>query len=216
MRLTFIDKKILTSAGDVMACVFRPDRPLHFIPGQFVQLKKIGDAQKNARAFSMASASDAETITFLMKHLADGIISGFLATAPYGTEIEAGDVHGKFVCDARDTDRVYVATGTGLAPIMSFITSLSSVPCTTLFGVRDRTHLFWIDRLPHPNIITLSRGDDVWTGAHGRVTEHVPAVHAAHPHAAWYLCGNSEMIKEVRAQLLTAGVAPTLIHFEIY
>jgi ferredoxin-NADP reductase len=155
-----------------------------------------------------------------MKHIPDGHVSGFLATASAGAVLEASAPLGRFILDPTDTDRIFVATGTGLAPIISFIETLSAqnaaTPYTTLFGVRHETDLFWNEKLPEDSLITLSQPSENWTGMRGRVTDYVPALLAARPTAAWYICGNPEMVTAVRKILLDAGIPPSAIHFEIY
>lgn len=216
MILGLTEKQELTA--ETSAYTFEPRSDFVFKCGQFVQLRRIGDPQKLARSFSMASSPQATHITFVMKNLPDGHMSGFLAAAPIGTTIEASNPLGRFTLDTADTDRVFIATGTGLAPIMSFIecSCAPRVPTRILFGCRDEERLFWQKKLPSDALITLSRPSPAWSGLSGRVTDHVPTLIAEHSLAAWYICGNPEMVKEVRAQLIAAGVAPHAIHFEIY
>ncbi len=216
MQLTLISKADLTPT--VKSYTFEPESELNFEPGQFVMLKQVGAEQKFARAFSIVSEKNSSNIVFIMKHNPEGHVSGFLATAEIGSKIETGSPVGRFVLNPSDTDRVFVATGTGLAPIVSFFNSknIDTAPHTTLFGVRNEDDIFWADRLPENSLITLSQPSDSWPGLRGRVTAHTEKIISAHPHAAWYLCGNPEMVSEVRAQLIAAGVDKTAIHFEIY
>lgn len=214
MHLTLIKKEDLTPT--VKSYTFEPEQPLDFKPGQFVMLKQIDAEQKLSRAFSIVSAPESSNLVFLMKHNPLGHVSGFLATADLGAQIETGAAVGRFILNPTDTDRVFIATGTGLAPIASFVALASSVPHTTLFGVRTESDLFWTDKLPKDSLITLSQPSEKWTGLSGRVTAHTATLIKQHPHAAWYMCGNPDMVKEVRAQLIDAGIQTSAIHFEIY
>lgn len=222
MRITLAARHQLTQFTDEF--IFTAPTRLAFQPGQFVMLKKSGDEQKNARAFSIASAPNDNTLTFIMKRLVGGVISGFLSIEPLGVEIDCGPALGRFILNPADTARIYVAAGTGLAPIMSFLewekiqneNKITIPPALLIFGEHDETHLFWTNRLPKNSLITLSIPSAAWTGLRGRVTAHTAALLEKNPTAAWYLCGNPEMVKEVRAQLLASGVADIKIHFEIY
>jgi ferredoxin-NADP reductase len=216
MQLTLIKKTDLTPT--VKSYTFKPELPFIFEPGQFVMLKQVGAEQKCARAFSIVSEKDSDDIVFIMKHNPVGHVSGFLATAELGAVIETGAPVGRFVLNPADTDRVFVATGTGLAPIVSFFNSknIATAPHTTIFGVRHEEDIFWADRLPKNSLITLSQPSESWEGLKGRVTAHTETLISEHPNAAWYMCGNPEMVSEVRAQLIAAGVEKTAIHFEIY
>lgn len=216
MRLTLIKKEDLTPT--VKSYTFTPEMPLHFVPGQFVMLKQIDAEPKFARAFSIVSEKNSDNLVFLMKHNPEGHVSGFLATAEVGAQIESGAPVGRFVVNPADTERIFVATGTGLAPIVSFLNSpdINSVPNTTLFGVRHEEDIFWKNLLPENSMITLSQPSENWTGLTGRVTDHTRVLQQEHPNAAWYLCGNPAMVSEVRAQLIDGGVDKSAIHFEIY
>lgn len=218
MKLTLTEKIELTAG--IRAYTFTAESDLPFIAGQFVMLKKLEDAAKNARAFSFASRPGTPTISFVMKHVPTGTISGFLADSEIGVQLETSKPLGRFVLNPADTDRVFIATGTGLAPIISFLEhekiTPSGVPHTTLFGVRDEASLYWNDKLPESSLITLSQPSADWHGLVGRVTAHVPELAAQHANAAWYLCGSPDMVKDVRAQLIEHGVAQPNIHFEIY
>lgn len=216
MQLTLISKADLTPT--VKSYTLKPESEFNFEPGQFVMLKQVGAEQKFARAFSIVSEKNSDNVVFIMKHNPQGHVSGFLATAEIGAQIESGNPVGRFVLNPTDTDRVFVATGTGLAPIASFFNSkhIQSASHTTLFGVRNEADIFWTDRLPENSLITLSQPSDSWTGLRGRVTAHIEDLISSHPSAAWYLCGNPEMVSQVRAQLVAAGIDKTAIHFEIY
>lgn len=217
MIFTLCEKNVLTES--VRSYVFQPEGEFVFAPGQFVQLHQIGAEQKLARAFSVASAPGEKKVTFLIKHNDGGHVSDFLERAQVGAQLEGGTALGRFLVHPDDSARVFIATGTGLAPIMSFIESgflSGEVPTKMLFGVRDRAHLFWEKKMPRDARITFSRPDNSWKGLRGRVTEHVPALLSKMPNATWYICGNPEMVKEVRAQLLAAQIPPADIHFEIF
>ncbi len=215
MLLTLIKKQIVTP--EIWSFTFTSPEPVQFNPGQFVMLRQPNALPKYNRAFSIANAPNTKEITFLIKKIPNGHVSGYLETAAPGVSIEAGQPVGRFTLNPTDTDRVFVATGTGLAPIISFIESKPTIPFALLFGVRSETDLFWTEKLDTTKTtITLSQPSDVWTGARGRVTAHIDSTIKNHPEAAWYLCGSPDMVKEVRAQLLAHGVTATNIHFEIF
>ena len=120
----------------------------------------------------------------------------------------------------------FVATGVGLAPIIGMIRSLAEKKNEAhkihlLFGVREEDDLFWIERLEsmkqqYPQFdfaVTLSRPTLQWTGLKGRVTDHILQDIGTH---ACYLCGNVDMVKDVRTILLENGVHAENIHFEIF
>ncbi len=216
MFLRLTKKSDLTPT--IRAYTFSVDEPLNFIPGQFVMLKQPHAEQKFARAFSIVGTPGTRELTFLMKHFDDGHISGYLASAERGAMIEASLPLGRFTLNPADETRVFIASGTGIAPIISFLKN--GAIAQTLFGVRSEADLFWTEHLPPaPDThITLSQPspNQTWTGLIGRVTAHLPALIAENKNAAWYVCGNPEMVRDVRALLLAANCEPANIHFEVY
>ncbi|MBP7992170.1 MAG: oxidoreductase, partial [Candidatus Magasanikbacteria bacterium] len=59
---------------------------------------------------------------------------------------------------------------------------------------------------------TLSQPSENWKKTRGRVSEHLTLL----PEARYFICGNPEMVKDVRAQLLEKAVPVTNIHLEIF
>jgi len=120
-----------------------------------------------------------------------------------------------------------VATGAGIAPIMSIINNQLDKKQNTqkiilLFGVRSQEDIFFVNYLEKLNKylnfsyqITLSRPDEngEWTGLRGRVTDHIEGDFVGHQ---IYLCGNATMVKDVREILINKKVEPKQIHFEIF
>lgn len=216
--MQLLNKIILTPEIHAYTCA--PETSFTFKPGQFVMLRQPGAEPKFNRAFSMASAPSVQEVTFLMKYNPEGHVSGYLAASKPGAKLEASEPTGRFILNPDDTERIFVATGTGLAPIVSFIDHLihepDGIPFTTMFGVRSEENLFWTEKLPENSIVTLSQPSPTWTGTTGRVTAHVHALHAEHPAASWYLCGSPDMIKDTRSQLLDLGVPASALHFEVY
>jgi hypothetical protein len=92
-----------------------------------------------------------------------------------------------------------------------------------LFGVRAEADLFatnWLNNLKTKYssfkfFTTLSRPEESWAGLKGRVTEQLGKLDIT-TNADYYLCGNLEMVKQVRELLAAKGVAPGSVHFEIF
>ena len=85
---------------------------------------------------------------------------------------------------------------------------------TLLFGVRNEVDLFeqgelqrWEERFERFNFVpTLSRPEPGWTGATGRVTEHLNAMELPSDDIQVYLCGNGAMIQDAIALLEARGI----------
>jgi NAD(P)H-flavin reductase len=64
---------------------------------------------------------------------------------------------------------------------------------------------------------TLTRANGDWVGRRGRVLIHLADVLSGrHNETDVYLCGQPEMVSEVREQLLAAGLDESALFFERY
>ncbi|MBI2436649.1 MAG: hypothetical protein HYV41_02835 [Candidatus Magasanikbacteria bacterium] len=206
------------------------ERPDHFVfrAGQFVQFQ-IPDGEKTIwRSYSIASNTHDTHIELCLKFLSEGKGSRYFNALKVGDPVSFKEPQGKFVCSNDVQAYYFVATGVGIAPIMSMIreeleVKKSEKEIQLLFGVRSEDDVFWVDRLEELKrryplfnyMITLSqpKPNGGWTGLRGRVTEHI--LHHLVSHS-FYVCGNAEMVKDVREILIKNGVATKQIHFEIF
>jgi NAD(P)H-flavin reductase len=132
----------------------------------------------------------------------------------------AGPAGHFYLRDDPSRDLLFVATGTGIAPIRSMLLANVERPvpqrATLFWGLRSRRDLYYQEELTELQrrhsefsfITTLSRPDPEWTGRTGRVThlvaEEVPDV----KRLAVYLCGNSGMIEDVTGIVQAKGLCP--------
>lgn len=211
--------------------IFSFTRPAGFTfkAGQFVQFKIPHGNSPVWRSYSIASAPSVPYLDFAIKIIPGGIASEHLKKLNPGETIIFTGPEGRFVTSFDLPSRkVFIGTGTGLAPIMSIITDrveagLPDEQLELIFGVRMETDIFWEEELLRlagkcsnfKHIITLSRPEnDSWAGPMGRVTAHINSERG--PGTEYFVCGSLEMIKDVRAILLANQVSMKQIHFEIF
>jgi methane monooxygenase component C len=213
--------------------------PVRFDPGQYVRLTL--NALGIARDYSMANASsDGREVEFLLRVLPDGAFSGYIADgAEVGELVTVEGPFGKFCLrDTPDTTPVFVAGGTGLAPILSMLRSLAAEqpdpattnPATTntvatlIFGNTNPGDLFFGQELAEltkalPGLIVhrclMNPGPD-WTGEVGLVTDALTAHIETPPAHSYYLCGPPPMIAATRDLLAGRGVPRTQIYEETF
>lgn len=194
-----------------------------FVPGQFVQVRVPDGDALLLRSYSLSSTPVDPYLELCVKILSGGKASALLDSLQIGEQIEISEPRGFFVIQPEHAKRkIFIATGTGIAPIMSMIEGSHGSEGTTtlLFGVRTEEDLFWTERfekIKHnqsgfDSAVTLSQPSSGWTGKKGRVTEHLPIELSAE----YYICGNAEMVKDVRHLLLADGVNTKSIHLEIF
>lgn len=136
---------------------------------------------------------------------------------------------GKFVMPKNSgKQKVFVATGCGIAPIRSMLSDYlgtgGRAPVVLYWGLRFESDLFWQEELAdfvaaHQNFtyhVTLSKPTDHWQAMKGRVTDHVVDNVSGLLESEFYLCGNREMIVEMRKLLMDAGVTSDQIFTEIF
>lgn len=222
--------------GMVRLEIARPDG-LDFHAGQFVELSlpatpgAPGDGRRSAghhngsaghhdgewRAYSLASPPErARSMEFVVKAIPTGAFSGRLSPQIVGSDIGVRGPFGDAYLRSGDRDVLMVATGSGIAPVLSMLLHAAEVGdqrrFTVFHGVRDETGAVVADvlkrqqdrcRIELVQCISRPQRADVGAGYVGRVT---PAVQRQVGDASQfdaYLCGEPDMCSTV-ARLLEA------------
>ncbi|MGV0792848.1 FAD-binding oxidoreductase [Mycolicibacterium sp. XJ1819] len=188
--------------------------PLRWEAGQYVQvtIPAIGAT----RSYSMANLSDGgRELELLIRLLPGGRFSGHVAAGlATGEPVRLRGPFGNFTFRG-DRRPVFVAGGTGIAPILAMLRSLArtepAVEARLVFGVATEEDLVVTDllaelgsALPNLDVVpTVEWPGPSWTGAVGVVTDHLGV---PDPDSAYYLCGPPAMTTAVEAHL--AGVPP--------
>ncbi|HVG02845.1 MAG TPA: hypothetical protein VM842_08135, partial [Nitrospira sp.] len=147
--------------------------------------------------------------------------STFLFGLRAGSRTEFKGPAGAFYLrDDGTRDLLFVATGTGIAPLRSMIMAQlerASVQSVTLFwGLRSQRDLYLQEELDalaraHPTfsyVTTLSQPEPDWHGVSGRVTALIEQRITSVSNLSVYLCGGSGMIKDVTTKLHAKGLCP--------
>jgi len=180
------------------------------------------------RPYSIVSPpSHADRITLLLNLVPGGPGSTYLFSLKEGDRTTFKGPAGSFYLKGETTrDLLFVATGTGIAPIHSMILAQlergTPQRITLLWGLRSQRDLYYQEefaalarQFPQFSFFTtLSRPEEGWSGSSGRVTGLVPERVSSVANLAVYLCGNSGMIQEVTALIQAHGLCP--IHKEKY
>ena len=197
---------------------------IDFKAGQFVsfEVPKEGQPRPVTRPYSIASPPEQrERILLVLNLVQGGPGSNYLFSLREGERTSFKGPAGAFYLrDDGTKDLLFVATGTGIAPMRSMILAQlqrqPDRPVTLFWGLRSQRDLYWQDELStlaatHPHFsftTTLSRPEPGWQGTSGRVTALVAARIASVKNVAVYLCGGNGMIKDVTATLNAKGLCP--------
>jgi len=196
--------------------------PLDWDPGQYVQITL--PAVGATRAYSMANLADeTRQLEFLIRLLPEGRFSGHVAAGlAKGEPVRVRGPHGQFGFRG-EHNPVFVAGGTGLAPVLAILQSLARTAPDTearlLFGVAEDVDLFGTDELgtllralPNLDVLTtVERPTPSWSGAVGRVTDQLGT---PDPSRSYYLCGPPGMVSAAEELLTAGGVGRERIHVE--
>ncbi|GJL70736.1 MAG: hypothetical protein NPIRA06_33710 [Nitrospirales bacterium] len=197
---------------------------IEFKAGQWISLNVWHPAlrQPVSRQYSIASPpSRYHQITLLFNRVPDGSGSNYLFGLNKGDPVTIQGPNGSFYLEEKPGQNlVFVATGTGIAPFRSMISTFLEQPeagnLTLFWGLRSERDLYYQHELAtlaqrHANfscITILSRPENDWKGPIGRVTTLVENHIASVSNVTFYLCGNGGMIRDTTAIVRKKGLCP--------
>ncbi len=198
------------------------DEPeLRFRPGQFLSVQVGIDAQENPilRSYSIASAPERRGELLLVLRLIEGGVgTQFFTALRIGEALRFTGPMGFFVNELlHPGDAVYVATGTGIAPILPMLDETlrrtESGRVYLYWGLRSERDLFYQDdilglssRHPRFSAQTYLSQPQSFTRLRGRITGPVLELLPTLTAPTFYLCGNGQMIEELKEALVARGV----------
>jgi NAD(P)H-flavin reductase/ferredoxin len=193
-----------------------------FSAGQYLQVI-LADGQR--RAFSMANASqDNDHVQLHIRHMPGaGFTSNTVPALQKGDQLEVELPHGDFYLRAESKrPLLFIAGGTGFAPIKSIIESLiksnSPRPISLFWGARDSSGIYsqqliakWQKRSPDLRfepVISDPVETSNWSGRRGLVHEAVLQSFPNLKDYDVYVCGAPAMVQTTRAALQTQRGLP--------
>jgi CDP-4-dehydro-6-deoxyglucose reductase, E3 len=216
---------------DVRELDLRLKEPTHiqFKAGQFIafDMTPPGGPRLIIRPYSIASPpQESDHVTIVFNRVPGGRGSTYLFSVKEGDTVVFEGPQGSFHLHERTRDMLFVATGTGIAPIRSMLLDLTNGgyggTARLYWGLRTRRDVYYrpeFDAMAArcPNLsftIALSRSDEGGEDYTGRVTGLVSERLASVKNLDVYLCGNHAMIRDVTEIVRAKGLCP--IYREIY
>ena len=216
-EITLFEKKITPSkisvieklTDDVIKVVLRlpPNSNFNFNSGQYVNIIK-GNL---TRSYSIANCSDHKNqLEFFIKNYENGLMSAyFFKEAKINDLLRLeGPIGTFFLRKAQNKNIIFLATGTGIAPIKSIIEELEKstddykdMKLWLFFGARYKDDLFWEPNLGKLNIKyipVLSIQDNDWNGAQGYVQDIALKQEIDLENTQVYACGSNDMINSAK------------------
>lgn len=201
---------------------------LSFKPGQFLQVEVPGTGLM--RSYSPVSTEvDLPRIDMLIRLLPGGVMSDWLSErAKVDDVVKIKGPYGAFYLrEKRPVPHIFVAGGTGLAPVLSMIDSLRQKggrrpPMLLNFGCATPEVLFYLEELELrrqwlPGLdtrICVDRGGEDGCYHAGSPVSALKPSDITHPDTVAYLCGPQGMIDAATARLIELGVQPANVFAE--
>ncbi|MFO7977792.1 MAG: hypothetical protein R6U64_03965 [Bacteroidales bacterium] len=191
------------------------EREFEFIPGQVIGLTH--DVDVEPRLYSIASGNEHPQVHILYTVKPDGFLTPGLAAMKPGKKVFYTLPFGKFT--GNEKPAVWIATGTGIAPFASMMFSGLAVNKTLIYGHRYPERLFFhrqIRDIIGDRYVPCCTRKKVEGIFYGRVTDYIRSQDTLDPTIPYYLCGNSEMVVDMRDLLIEKGIPYEKIIAEIF
>lgn len=205
-------------ASDVVCITLRtpPQNTLRFLPGQYVSVIGPGGLR---RSYSLANAPRADgKLQLHIKRVEGGALSAYwFGQAKVNDLLRLEGPLGTFFLRSQlPAHLLLLATGTGIAPILSLLQQLEANPPSAtqvalFWGNRHEQDIYLDLQQVAPNLgphitLVLSKPADDWSGHRGHVQHAVMAQHTDFSNTAVYACGSNAMIQSARESLVNAGL----------
>lgn len=213
-RLDSIEKV----AADVVHVVLRtpPRSALFYLAGQYVDV--IGK-EGVRRSYSVANAPREDgKLDLYIRQVPDGAMSQYwFEHAQANDLLRLEGPLGTFSLRSTPAKNlVFLATGTGIAPVKAMLEALSANPdqaagkqIHVYWGGRIESDIYWRPDFSHLDLTftpVLSRAGDLWAGRTGHVQQVLLDDGIAMSDAVVYACGSETMIHSARDVLIGAGL----------
>jgi CDP-4-dehydro-6-deoxyglucose reductase len=204
-------------ADDILKVILRfpPNQSLNFISGQYVNIVK-GDIK---RSYSIAnSPNENSSLEFFIKKYPGGLLSNYwFNEAKINDLLRIEGPKGTFFIrnNADCKNIVFLATGTGIAPVKSILESMADSPekyrnatIYVFWGVKYFKDLFWnpenlaVDIKYFP---VLSREENSLSES-GHVQNVLLSKNIELKESVVYACGSNDMIQEAKVKLTENGL----------
>jgi len=207
VRLDVVDRRRLTP--DVWELRFRPQRPVRFRPGQYLELDLTGhgsDRRGTRRAFSISSAPGDELTVAVRVPERPSAFKRALVGLDEGDVVRATSVSGDFTWPRTSRPMLLVAGGIGITPFVSQLRHHAGDDVVLVYGVAGADDVAYRDELAATGarvvVVSPERPDlpEGWTWAQGAfvtrevLDDHVPD----HRERTVYVSGPPAMVHAVR------------------
>jgi Na+-transporting NADH:ubiquinone oxidoreductase subunit F len=217
----------------VRLTILWPDEGITFRAGQYVQFEvpkyKLTSGPEY-RAYSICSdASEHQSLELVITKVPQGAVTTYVHEFLHeGEELRATGPYGKFYLKDSDRDILFIATGSGMAPIKSMLHQIEHEGVRRnvqfFFGARTVKDLYYQEELrawertlsSFRYVPTLSRvpEGEPWNGEKGRVTNLIDKYIPEGAHIDVYICGSPAMVDSCAEILKKKEIPEDRIFFD--
>jgi CDP-4-dehydro-6-deoxyglucose reductase len=205
-------------APDVLSVKLRfpPNTPFPFLAGQYIDVIGPGGIR---RSYSVANAPASDNqLQFHIRAVESGAMSQYWFDQAKVNDLLRinGPLGSFFTRHLSGLHLVFLATGTGIAPVKAMLEQLATgqlddqpLSTTLYWGGRQQQDLYADPSQWHPSlryVPVLSRAPDDWTGARGHVQHSLLGDKPDWANTVVYACGSNAMIQSAKAELTEAGL----------
>ena len=214
-------------APDIRRFTFRTEGPADFLPGQYALLH-LGPSLR--RAYSMCNLPGDRRLQFIARRYSGGVGSTTLAALSPGARLVVEAPFGTCTLKRRPGRTLFIAGGTGIAPILSLVQQAAAegfdpgAPVDVVYCTRRPTDLVAGDELAaavrslpngryRPCVEAEATADIFVTG---RATDAIAALALDPDDCTVYVAGPPVMVEAVKLSLREAGVPITRVFHDSF
>lgn len=225
IKATFLSKKVLSK--DVYEFTFGCKDPQNydFLPGQYLILIFSKDDKIIRKFYSISTSNKIkDKIEFVVKIIENGLGSTYLSNLKEGEEVEFQGPAGLFYLRQDNNPKIFVATGTGIAPMISMIKShLGEVSCMIklIWGLRSNDDIYYLDLLQDMAQKYNNFSFEIYLSREkggGRVNIGIDKVLSDattdKANMEFYISGDRNIVDSIREYLLSKNIKPEDIKLE--
>lgn len=221
-KIDFISK--ISSNVIVLHLRIPPNASFRYLSGQYINIIK-GDYK---RSYSIANTSSSTNLVFFIKNYGGGRFSNYLFNEAKINDLLRieGPVGTFFYRKTNKTNIVFLATGTGIAPVKAMLEQMDESHGDFMdkniylfFGGRTEEDLFWKPNFKNVKVHfvpVLSRSNADWKGAKGYVQDVVLSEKIDLTDSVLYACGSENMIRDSRGLLLENGLSEDVFYSDAF
>jgi CDP-4-dehydro-6-deoxyglucose reductase len=213
-------------SSDVIELQLRipPNASFNYLSGQYINIIKGG----YKRSYSIANTNTTSNLVLFIKKYEGGRFSNYLFNEAKVNDLLRieGPIGTFFYRNTPKKNIVFLATGTGIAPVKAILEQLDEINIAVVdkniylfFGGRTEEDLFWKPNFKNIKvnfIPVLSRSNRDWKGDKGYVQDSVLAQKIDLPDSVFYACGSENMIKDSRALVVKNGLSEDVFYSDAF